>query len=262
MTLPQSIQQILEFLQKSKMNLLVHNEEIINNYDTYHDLENSSKIESYFTKSLKFLDKITESSDILIDFWEIIRTLMGGLRIQKVKESLVDPKGNLLVDVKSLGINLLGSHLAKPFLGISPLESLLENSWYELLSLLQGDSNFIDSAKKLKSIQNQIKEKQITQKILSFLRTHPTLSEEDKEEFTIQYRKTQISIQEFLKQKYPDQKVPVSKPKITGKVESEPDFDNYKMYLEANEREIARMRRTGEYSVRKRGKKRKRSKSS
>ena len=42
-------------------------------------------------------------------------------------------------------------------------------------------------------------------------------------------------------------------------IEEKSDFDGYRAYMEADEREIARMKRTGEYSTRKRGKKRKRS---
>ena len=94
------------------------------------------------------------------------------------------------------------------------------------------------------------------------LKGHPDMSDSIKKEFTEAYRKSGISVEEFLKSKYPDRKSPVkSRIKQTDITESKSNFDGYRTYMEADERELARMKRTGEYSVRKRGKKRKRSSS-
>ena len=260
MTVPQPYRDILEFLNKNKLDLLVIQEKIAQKNEQISDDSNTSEIRSHIKKTFKDIDEITQSCDTIIDFWRNIHNLTGGLRIQEVMKRFLDSRGNLTTNLKSLGIDLLKTKQAKPFIGAAPLSSINEQSWLELLSLLQSDTGFVESARLLREIQNKNREKRITEELQLILKIHPDISNDDKKEFKEEYIKTGISIEEFLKSKYPDMKTS-TKPYLSSsdKVENKSDFDGYKAYMEADEREIARMKRTGEYSTRKRGKKRKRS---
>jgi hypothetical protein len=262
MTSSQSYREILEFLNKNKLDLRVIQEQFSRKNEEFAQILDISNIKSHFNKSLKNLDKITNSCEELIKFWTIIHNLTGGMRFQEVMDKLLNSRENSVLDLKSIGIAILRSKQAKPFFGTTSLNSIDEESWFDLLDLLQSDTRFIESARSMRDFQQQIYERNITEELQSILKNHPHLSKDDKLEFSKAFRKTGISIGEFLKSKYPNQKAPMKSRNIqTEKSEPKSDFDGYKVYMEADEREIARMKRTGQYSVRKRGKKRKRSSS-
>ncbi len=175
-------------------------------------------------------------------------------------EKLLDSRENLTNGLKTIGIRILKSNQAKPFLGAASLKSISEQSWMELRDLLQSDPGLVESARLLRKFQNSHIEKRIAEELRSVLRNHINISDTDKNEFIQAYKKTRVSVEEFLKSKYPDKKATSNLiTSRTKEIEEKSDFDDYRTYIEADEREIARMKRTGEYSNRKRGKKRKRS---
>ncbi|TFG20654.1 MAG: hypothetical protein EU530_02470 [Promethearchaeota archaeon] len=260
MTVPQSYREILEFLNKSKLELLLIQEKIAQKNHQISDNSNFSEIRPNFQNTNKKMDEITHSCDNLIDFWRIIYNLTGGLKIQEVMKKLLDSRENLTNGLKTTGINILKSNQAKPLLGVAPLKSISEQSWMELLDILQSDPGLVESARILRKFQNSHIEKRITEELRAVLKNHVNISDTDKNEYIEAYKKTRVPIEEFLKSKYPDEKATSNlTPSRSKEIEEKSNFDGYRAYLEADEREIARMKRTGEYSNRKRGKKRKRS---
>ena len=261
MTKQKSVRHILEVLNKNKQDLLVLQDQISKQMKDNSDSILSLGID--FPEDSENLEQFVASCNILIDFWGDIHNLTGGLRFQEVIQTLVGSDKKLRVDLNKIGISLLRSNQAKPHSGTPPISSIQEESWLELVSLLRLDSKFIEAAKSVRSLQKKRDEIQTSQELQAIFSNYSSITPEDKDEFSKEYHKTRLSIEEFLKTKYPEQHIaPSVKTKKTEKKDPKSDFDNYSTYVEADERELARMKRTGNYSVRKRGKKRKRPKSS
>jgi hypothetical protein len=260
MTTPKSVRHILEILNKNKQDLLVLLDQIANQAVKYSDSINSLGID--FPEDNKNLNKFIASSNLLIDFWGNVHNLTGGLRFQEAIYTLLDSNKRLRIDLNEFGIFLLRSNQAKPHSVNPPILSLQEESWLELVSLLRLDLNFIKTAKSIRILQIEREKLQISQDLQNIFSIYTSLSSEDKEEYSAEYGKTRIPIDEFLKTKYPNKEIsPSVNIKNAEQMEGDTDFDNYSAYLEADERELARMKRTGNYTVRKRGNKRKRSNS-
>ncbi len=252
--------EILEFLNKNKLDLLILQDQITEKSRSLLVNDEIKEITSNLKKPIGNLEEIIQSCDYLIDFWTIIHTMSGGLRVREVLNKLQNLKALFSTALKSIGLNFLRTNQARPISSIVPLRSIDEEFWSDLMTLLHSDQIYIRSAQKMRILQRNNLEQIVNDELKEILKPYPYLSEDDKNAYRNAYRETRISIDDYFKTKSPDQKTTKKIiPKKPPSDEQPSDFDDYQVYLQADERELARMKRTGEYSVRKRGKKRKRS---
>jgi hypothetical protein len=191
------------------------------------------------------------------DFWEVIRNTVSGVQVKDIFTRILNSKKKISKNLSLIGINLLRSRISRPIHVTIPT-SISRTEWDDILDVLKQDENYQKIFHQIQDLFNQNLRNQTELELKKILNQHPTLTKEEKEEFRTQFRKTGLSIDQFFKKKKRNQGISTSSRKITTKEESKIDFDGYQAYLEADERELARMKRTGDYSVRKRGKKRKR----
>ncbi|MBN2155056.1 MAG: hypothetical protein JW776_03340 [Candidatus Lokiarchaeota archaeon] len=265
MTRLQSLRKILAFLNAQKIDLLVLYDQIKQSFTMIPEDFLTNKIQSHFSREFQNIENVLVSCENIIEFWNMIHYLSGGLRFQNFQEKIQTKDGTLRVNLQAVGFSILRSHKSKSFGSYQSLQSLSWEQWRDILSLLQSDSSIKMSARRSRDIAKHKYETEVTQHLKAILKENPELSDEDKQEFSTLYRRTRVSLEEFLQSKYNTlhKSLPISTrlPKSVDD-DSENNFDGYATYLEADEREIARMKRTGEYSVGKRGKKRKRSNAS
>jgi hypothetical protein len=260
MTDSQSYREILEFLNVNKRDLLVVQQNITEILDEIPKEYLSPKISTHLQKTNEDMEKILQSCEDLAVFWRTINDMSGGLQSQVVIDKL-----RVLMDtqqkfMRNLGISILKSNKSRPYMGGSFITSLNEQSWFELCSMLKSDENFLNAAIAMKNFHNELSKQQLTQELQQILKQHPKLSDSDKKEFSDLYVKSRIPIEEFIQKKYPDNSIPPTRLSSAREpIDSQEDFDGYKAYMQADDRELARMKRTGKYSAHKRGKKRKRS---
>jgi len=254
-----SIRKILENLNTQKNDVLLLQDRIAKKKENCSDLVKSPEINSYVQKSLENLTILSQNSEKIIEFWTIIYNLMGGMRFKQFENWILTNNGNLKIDLTAIGLKILRSKPTKIHNSNPPQMSLSEDQWLDLLDLLKNDILFLESVQKMKEYRTNANDERISNEIQVDLEKYPNLTEAQKKSYKKIYQKTGLSIEEFIHSHItPSKTVACHMEKSSESAKDNSDFDNYYTYLEANERELARMKRTGEYSVRKRGKARKR----
>lgn len=209
------------------------------------------KIEQIFQREYKEESLIFRSKiEVLIDYLNNIKQIFGGIRYSDILDLLSSNKDLIKTRLKELGLFFMKNNLSKIPQNKELLRAITNEIWLEIISELRNNENYNATVNKSTQFFNKYLEEQANAQIKKALIRYPQLSQDDLNKFKIEFKKSRISIEDYIKSNLKFEKKEEIKTNSQLIIEDEPEQiinveEVMSEYLNADDRLLARIKRTG-----------------
>lgn len=278
MRVPKLATEIIDFIktQTKKMNqmqfaLESNIQHLINLFQDLKDIDNnvdkSNKLENEFGSLIKgnlsdFQSKISSA----VGFWNSLEKITGTYQFDDVFKNL----SNRIAKNKDCFVNIGRKYIkrpSKPKGAIEPAKSISTQDWSKIATEISQNENIDNVLTKIQVYVSKLNAAILSQRI-NDLRNHINdITEEEIKNFRKRWLEEKLSVEQYIshlrnerEKQSPSKRIrrpSLQKKKLREERKQQlQNFDEYQAYLEADERTLNRMKRSGKYHLKKKKMKR------